>query len=57
MNATPRYSKQEEYSLDTSDNNNASTDGSDDTIVCVGGGGNSKITVKYGVVTLTLRSC
>ena len=43
MNATPRYSKQKEYSLDTSDNNNASTDGSDDTIVCVGGGGNSKI--------------
>ena len=45
-----------EYSLDTSDDGNASTNGSDDTIVCVGGGGNSRIVVKYGVVTLTLKS-
>ena len=37
-----------EYSLDTSDDGNAST--------CVGGRGNSRIAVKYGVVTLTLKS-
>ena len=45
-----------EYSLDTSDDGNASTNGSDDTIVCVRGGGNSRTAVKYGVVTLTLKS-